>query len=251
LQPEGDVVERRTFVYGRNVKSAEFTRNFTGYAPLNVEVRSYLPDRKKTLVTRFPLKADRQATVNPGGKSEQKWRVVRVTGISDQALLQSTAQTAYEMLGRNELGVTVTTRDLGSLGGGNDDPDVLDMEPGDSFDLLINRTESDSERATVNELQGFFQIRQRAERYMKERGFPDGLAARYAAALESVGVLPTYFARKISFNWNMDSGLEIKIEGANYVVIRADKGLPPEKQVEPEPGEADGFKEEPVDVVVG
>jgi hypothetical protein len=225
-------IERRTFIYGRNIEDLQITRNFTKHAPINIELRCYFGKRKKPLISRFPDKANRQKQVNPGNASEEKWLVLLVAGIEDQDTLNILAQGYYESIGRNELGAKFSTRNLSSFGGGNDDPDVLDMYPGDSIDILTTREEE--EFATVNRIEDLMSMQDRAQNFLTQLGFPDDFAKRYATAFVNIGIQTTFKVRKIGMNWSEDHGLDIDVESVNYIVVRANQKLEATQKQEPE-----------------
>lgn len=248
--PSGRVLERRTFIYGRNLEDLTVKRNFTRFAPQNVEVRCYSGKRKKTLVARFPMKADRQADVKPGDSSEEKWLVVRVRGIEDEVQLKVIAQSVYESVGRNELNVQFTTRNLSSYGGGNDDPDVLDMMPGDGIDIQTTRDEEQFVASTVTGTEEQMVLLERAQQFMRTLGFSQEFAARYAEAFVQVGVQSVFRVRKVGIDWNESDGASIEVEAVNYVVVRADKSLPENAKPEPEPEDSQQGQDPIVNIVV-
>lgn len=235
--PTGRVLARRTFVYGRNLENLRVKRNFTKFAPTNIEVRCYDGKRKKTLVARFPEKKDRQTDVKPGDNSEQKWLVIRITGVDDDKTLKVVAQSAYESIGRNELLVNFTTRNPCSFGGDNNDPDVLDLKVGDSIDIEASRDEEAFIVSSVNALEETLVIENRARQFMAMLGFSDAFAAAYAKAFVNVGLQSIFKVRKLSLEWSLDDGITAQVEAVNYVVVRADKVLT--EKAEPEPEDQD------------
>jgi hypothetical protein len=211
----------RRWIYGRNVMSMKTSRSFTRSAPTNIEVRCYSPRRKKTMVGRFPSTGDTVADAKPGGiGADEKWKVFKVSGIEDENVLRIVAQNIYEQIGRNELEVSFKTRNLASFGGGNLDPDVLDMQAGDSFELLVNREEG-TEFNTLTKIEKHLTIIDRSITFMKSLGFPEAFAAAYAKAYSDAGFQSIYKAKTIEFTWG-DEGIEIEVVGVNYLEVRAD-----------------------------
>lgn len=212
----------RRFVFGRNLISLRVERSYDKHAPANVEVRCYLPEKKSVLVGRFPDKAQFLAMGLPGdGGSDQKWVVHQVTGIRDVATLVRVAQNIYESVGRNELKVHLQTKNLASFGGGNDNPDILDMRPGDPFELLVAR--SDDEMSTVNKIEQSLVVQSRAAEFLEQLGFPDEFANAYAKAYTDSGFQQTFRSRKVGLTWSIDEGASIDIEGINYTEVRIDR----------------------------
>ena len=217
-------IPNRLMIYGQNIVDMEWRREFTKYAPLNVEVRSYNPRRKKTLVARFPSTESKR--INPGEASDQKYEVVSVPGIQDEAVLRAVAQQLYEVLGRNELMVTVLTKNLGSYGGGNLDPDLLDAKVGDAVDVVVQRGDiAEDDQNTVNTIQG--ELAKRPQSFLEELGYPTDFARAYAQAVSNASFPTTFRFKEIHIDWDKAAdGVRIDFDAINYVEVRADAELP-------------------------
>ncbi len=232
--PSGRVLPRRLFVYGQNVLDMRATRDFTKYAPTNVEVRCYNPTRKKTLIARYPVFVEaRQKRLNPGETADQKFNVIRVTGIGDEETLRVIAQSAYETIGRRELEFEINTKNLGSFGGGNLDPDVLDIQEGDAIDLEVQREHVDLEQNTITLIEE--EIRKRPVEYLTSLGFPPEFATAYAKAVSNIAFPTTFRIRDADIDWDGGGeGVSISLRVINYVEVRADTNLPAGEEVEPD-----------------
>jgi hypothetical protein len=246
--PSGRVLTRRLMVYGRNIADMEFKRKFSRGAPTNIEVRCYHGRRKKTLVARFPDARSKtpgttpQTRPHPGNANEQKWLVIRVRGVQDEATLRIVAQSIYESFNRNELQVSFTTKSLATFGGDNLDPDALDLMPGDAIDVEINR------EATEITTAGFVEDRTAtaAEEFLKGLGYSPAFAAAYSKAATNIGVPVTFRVKKVGLDWSNEEGVTIDVEAVNYIEVRADRVLPTGEEIEPE----DTAGVSPVTVVV-
>lgn len=227
--PSGRELKNRLLVYGRNVSSMNIRRRFTKQVPTNIEVRCYNGERKKTLVARYPIKGDRVLRAPPGNSTDEKWQVVRVQGIKDDKTLRLIAQTYYETQGRNEVQVRVQTTNLASYGGGNNDPDLLDLKPGDAVDVGIDRdmifAAGAVEEGTTSD----------AELFLRKIGYSPDFARTYATAVNNIGMPKTFRARSLQVDWSTDEGARLDIELINYIEVRADKVLPPGEEVTPPP----------------
>lgn len=213
--------EVRRFIYGRNIASMRFGRKYAKSKTQNIEVRCYLPRRKKTLTARYPVKGQALHNASPGDGKSQSWLVFRVSGIEDEAVLQIVAQTLYDSIGRNELAMSIKTRNLSSFGGGNLDPDVLDMKAGDPFEVLVNRDEDEFNSFTV--IENLLAAQQRAEQFLQVLGYSGELASAYAKSYASVQ-LPTVFRLKaLGVDWSIDDGVELNLQGINYITVRMEK----------------------------
>lgn len=224
--PRLGTVGNRLMIYGQNILEMTWSRGFTKYAPLNVEVRSYNPRRKKTLVARFPQVGRRNKRVNPGESADSKFEVVSIPGIQDEAVLRAVAQQLYEVWGRNELGVTVVTHNLGSYGGGNLDPDLLDARVGDAITIAVQR--DDPARATYNTVTSIqSELTQRPYEFLSQLGYPDGFARAYARAVSHTSLPTTFRLKEIHIDWDKTAGgVRLDFDAVNYIEVRADAELP-------------------------
>lgn len=223
----GTQIDYRRFIYGRNIQEMRISRNFSSNTPTNVEVRCYNGAQKKVLVARFPLPDDRLKYAIPGdAQPDQKWTVYRVSGIGDNGTLRVVAQSIYESLGRNELSVEVKTRNLASFGGGNLDPDILDMKAGDTFEILVNR--DDVESATLTRLERSLTSYQLNAEQMKARGFSSEFSDAYAKAYTDAGFLTQFRLKTFKIGWSTDGGVDLSLQGVNYIEARSDKSSPNE-----------------------
>lgn len=217
---DGTALEARVLVYGRNVESLTLGRKLTKFAPQNIEVRSYSTKNKKTIVARFPSKGDRQKSAPPGDQTDEKWLVLTVTGIEDEKTLRIIAQNAYEQVGRNELTGQVVTRNLGTLGGGNMDPDALDILPGDTVEIVVDRNAN----STVAQFQKAID---EGRSFLEQLGYGSDIAQAYEEAAQNIGFPTFYRVRRVALDFNSESdGITITIEVCNYIEARADKELP-------------------------
>ncbi len=225
----GRRIENRLFVYGRNIQELEFVRKLSKFAPMNVEIRSYVGKLKRTLVVRFPVEPkDRNARPLPGEQSDQKWQVFRVSGVEDEKTLRIFAQGAYEALGRQELGVNFVTRNLASFGGGNPDPDALDLQAGDTVEVEFDRTNK-----KFNTIAGVEDaIATNARSYLEKLGYSAGLSGAYEKAMRDIGFPTTFRVKSATIDWDaVGKGVTIDLETINYLEVRADKELPAGEEV--------------------
>jgi hypothetical protein len=230
--PSGAQFNYRRFIYGRNVLKMQTSRNFAKSVPTNIEVRSYSTAQKTVLVGRFPLPPDRQAYAIPGDAgTDQKWLVVRVAGIEDPKTLRVVAQNIYESIGRNELNVEITTRNLASFGGGNTDPDILDAKPGDSVELLVTR--DDDEVNTLTRIENALIAQQRNADFMQQLGFSPEFSSAYSKAYTDAGFQTVFRVKTMNTTWELTQGVTITINGVNYLEVRADKSLASDEEPAP------------------
>jgi hypothetical protein len=248
--PSGRVLTSRLFLYGKNIRSLSTRRRFGTYQPKNVEVRCYHTAKKTTLVARWPEKGDRIVHPAPGNATEQKWSVIRVEGIGDAKTLKLVAQSYYEAQGRRELELTVDTPNLASFGGGNLDPDALDLEPGDPVGVETARMVGVETLQSTPEEQGE-KLASNAAEYLQQLGFGQEMASAYQVAVDGIGMQSLFRTKQVAFDWDVSDDSEgsvgLSIELSNYVEARVDKPSGDDTQ----PADlVEGEQQGPVDVVV-
>jgi hypothetical protein len=223
----GTFLPRRLLVYGRNVQDMTIGRDFTRQSAQNVEIRSYNPETKAVIIGRHPPKDKRQKKADPGEAGEEVYTVFRVPGVNDEATLRAVAQDAYEVVNRNEVEVNVVTQNLASYGAGGEDPDLLDLLPGDPIDVEMQREEETFQAQTVENLEDTLATFQRGVDYMTAIGFAEDFAKTYVRAFIDAGLVSVFRTRNVAFSWDEDSNIEVEIQAVNYAVVeRSDADLP-------------------------
>lgn len=238
--PSGRSIPYRLFVYGRNLAEWNMKRKFTVAGPTTIEVRCYSTSLKRLLVVRYPFKKERLERGLPGFLlPDEKIQVFNVQGISDEKVLRAKAQDIYEQLGRNEIELTLRTRDLGSFGGGLLDPDLLDCKVGDTVAFEIARDDVTAEANTLSEIQKQSAVKESAYAYIKKFGYSDDFAQMYANAITNQFLLPYFRVKRMDFDWSIDSGIDIGITAINYLVVPS-ASLPDGEETTPETRVANG-----------
>ncbi len=221
---DGTTAANRVWVYGRNVSQMSVKRQYSTVAPKNVEVRSYDPARKFAIVARYPEKKDRIKAVLPGAGSDEMYLVKEIHGIRDAKTARVVAQSIYEAQSRAEILVRIVTASLASLGGGNSDPDALDMIPGDAVEIEILRGPSDRGGSdTVEAISAA--MRERPADFLRSLGYGDALSAAYAKCVAKIGYPTTFRIRSLMTSWDVEAGVSLDIEAMNYIEARADVDL--------------------------
>lgn len=224
--PSGDYPSR-TFVYGRNVTSFEVSRDLQHGETKNVEVRCYSPRRKQVMVARFPGKDARIPTSTPGdARADNKWTIIRVSGVEDQKVLEQIAEDVFHGRNRNEIEVVVKTSNMASFGGGNEDPDLLDCKPGDAVEILVDRANASTTAGAEKNLTS----QQLNEEFLRNLGYSKDFAAAYAKAYQDAGFQRLYRVKEMSVTGDTDEGVSFEVRGVNFVQARADKPPAPPQQ---------------------
>lgn len=236
--PSGAVLPFRTFVFGRNVSDVSFRRKFSVAGPTTIEVRSYSAREKRTIVVRYPLKKDRLERGLPGIiLPDEKIAQFYVQGVKDQPTLLIVAQQIYEQLGRNELELTVHTRDLWSYGGSALDPDLLDCKPGDTVLFQVTADEETAQRSAVAAVARAGRDAASAAAYLQSLGYSADFAKAYGDAVRLSWHQPNFRVKRVEMNWEMDGGVDVVVTAVNYLEVRGDElpeGDPPAKSEQPQ-----------------
>jgi hypothetical protein len=216
----------RVFIFGSNLDEMRIKREFRRHPAANVEARCYVAEKKTVLVARYPRVSSQvssqqsQIRALPGNtQPDQKWVVIEVAGIKDTPTLNKVAQEYYEQIGRQELGVTWKTANLSSFGGGNTDPDVLDMQFGDTFEFFVDRQQASG--STLNNIETFLTASQKAQQFMQQLGFADDFAKAYAQAYTDANFQYAFRMHTMTVHWSNDEGCTLSGTGVNYVEVRA------------------------------
>jgi len=240
----------RRLVYGRDVQELHVERKFTGRTrPKVIRCISVNPsgsitgDEAPTDITgpddqspylmsaRWPpagttprAAAARTTSVAPSGSNAHEEIVnIPVPGITNYDRLLEVARGLYEEVGRQELGGSARTKDLGSFGGSNADPDLLRLRPGDGVVLLTDvralssrsplvSTLTDNARAPFEQ-----QVREVAERIGDENLARVIVATARGQVLE----LQRFFrVSNVKYEWDVEKGMDVSFDFQNYFVHR-------------------------------
>lgn len=222
--PDGSTAQVRRMIYGRNLRPLKLKKNFSNKAPANISVRAYNPDNGQVLVERFPTKEDAQVYALPGdGGAEQKWQEMTMPGgVVDRATMRAYAQEVYESMWRQEIEVEATTKNFASFGGGNLDPDLLDLKFGDPIDILFSR---DDYYSTLGPTTKALDAQGANADLLRAAGFPDAFAVAYAKAYTDAGLQSTYRFHQMEVSGSMEEGVALALKLVNYVEVTSDASL--------------------------
>lgn len=213
----------RAMIYGRNVEDFEVSRKFGTQEAKNIEVRCYSPRRKQVMVARYPKKEDRIATSTPGSsKSDNKWSIVRVQGVEDQATLDQIAKDYYNGRNRNEIESTLKTKNCASFGGGNLDPDLFDMKAADPIEILVDRGGSHY----IGEAEREMTAEGANEKFLTDLGYTKEFASAYARAYRNAGFQRIFRLREMTVNGDVDEGVNFDMKVVNFIQVRGEVTKP-------------------------
>jgi hypothetical protein len=225
----------RMFIFGRNVAEMTIKRNFTVAAPTTIELVSYSTRTKRRLAVRYPADPkDRLERGLPGTiLPDEKIQVFNYDGIENKDTLYAVAQNIYEQLGRNEIELSLKTRDLASYGGWRLDPDLLDCKAGDTIMFEVTSDTETGELNVVSAIENVLKSPESAETYLRTLGYTDDKFIKaFAIARENSLTQPFFRVRHIDFDWTIENGIDISVTAVNYIEVRGDK-LPNGKEITP------------------
>lgn len=246
----------RRMVYGGNIDSMTIRRKLARIQAPSVRVSSYNPDAtrsdKRLLSAIHPPKASQNKDVadrqTPDGKGKKKTvHQVIVYGICDEAVLRQVAEAVYEGIGRQALGITITTSDLASFSDHprfdpNRDPDLLAIRAGDPIKVIVAPTDlsSTGRLFAITELSKLIQRSRRvaqatggraefsdAIRFLTVRGWSEEDARQLIRVLSSANLLSEFRVNTASISMDMESeNVSISIDMRDYIRARHDPGDP-------------------------
>lgn len=234
INPE---LRTRRLVYGRDVRELSFDRKMAGWRkPKVIRTVGYNPDssskgNEKVLLGFYPpvnTVSGRRARVtarSPGrDKTQTEVVSIPVPGITDPKRLTEIAKSIYEELGRGELGGKISTPNLASFGGGNSDPDLLRLEPGDGIELLVDARSVRSGQPLVSTLTDDHRASfgERVSDLTNILGNQNLARVIVATARNQVLELQRFFrVQNVKYAWDKDSGIKVAFDFQNYFVVRA------------------------------
>lgn len=241
----------RRMVYGANLEGLSFQRKLSRIKAPYVRVLSFNPNvtdpERRLLEAIHPPRTPDGRKVSTkigvtGNKPQIEIQQVIVTGIIDQDQLQSIAEAAYEMMGRQHLGVKLRTSDLASFSNHpdfdpNEDPDLLDLKAGDPIRMItVPNDDSPNNFFGVAELNKLIDRARRsfratgnvpefndAVRFLRSKGYSDEDAQQLITILRAVNLESELRVFSMNVSLDLQGGdVSIQIDARNYVRVRED-----------------------------
>ena len=213
----------RAMIYGRNLSDLSVERKFGTQEAKNIEVRCWSPRRKQVKVARYPEKEDRVVSSTPGSnKADNKWSIVRVQGVEDDATLKQIAKDYYHGRNRNEIESVIKTKNLASFGAGGADPDLLDLRPGDPIEILVDRGNPQANFYSAAEKE--LTAQGANEAFLTGLGFTKEFAAAYARVYRNAGFQRLFRVREMSVEGDAEEGVSFELRVVNFIQVRGEVG---------------------------
>lgn len=209
--------------YGRNLRQIEFERAMGKEAVPQVQTFCYDPLTRKQVLVKFPDPVTAQVrqsgqqgqgaadVTGVGTVRESVLKVPPPQGVTDPEMLRSYLKSYYHNVARHEGSMRFQTKSLSDLDGN----DLIHLRPGDpvlvSFDAFsvedLRQLKSDGER----------------EDRLRELGYSKQVAQLVANNFDKLAQLQTpYYVKDVALTWSNSDGLEIDVEGINYIAPARD-----------------------------
>lgn len=227
----------RRVVYGRDVAQLKFERKLGGLKPITVIVTSLDQSKKgaaKLITAQFPpasANAARTTSQGTGGKTPQAEELrISVPGITSKDRLLQIAQALREQISRQEVGGSISTKNLTSFGGLPSDSDLLRLQPSDPIELRVDASGLGTFPPSISEYNSHeARSLQEEINFVTQRTGDPNLARVLVTTARGVLLQTqrTFRVSNVKYTWDATSGIAIDFDFQNYVAIRADPNYNP------------------------
>lgn len=232
-------------IYGRNITELAFSRRLQGVKVPTIEARSYDSEIGRTRWARYPVAdgengsgifgisnppQERRANQVPpsGANPSEKILTIVVNGVNDPAVLERVARNSFEEIGRQEIEGTFSTHDVSTYGISADVADLLDMQAGDSIEVLLaaGGQEGEDDETSPNTTQSLLQAMSRRQRrdYLIGLGWSESVADKFAQIQESTSLQTIFRVKDMRLKWDNENGVDINVDFINYIEVREGDG---------------------------
>jgi hypothetical protein len=231
-KPEAPFGYRR-MVFGKDIQNLKFERKLGGVVVPAIKVVSYDGDNpvkgpdNRLLRAVYPPETDtakRTSKVGSSGKGAKTDELYfPVYGIRNQKTLENIAKNLHAEIGRQELGGSVTTKNLSSFGGNNQDPDLLRLRPGDPVEFRTVDSGLQTFPTFAHELLDHTRRSEAAEIEAVAKRLGDKALATaivQSAHGSNQQLTKTFRVTTVKFDWSNDAGLGIAFDFQNFVEMR-------------------------------
>jgi hypothetical protein len=196
--------------WGDNIFSIEASRKMAKERVPVVRVRSYDSKKRITHFGEFPKDKQQVRALSTGGADNPEVEVLTFTlpGITSKKVLERAAQTYHNLVGRGEQTLVVETRDLRDLNG----KDMLQLDVGMPVSISF--------RPYTLDLLENLPFEERVGRLVSLYQYPQDVASKISEAIERTNFFRRPMrVKEITYDWDVESGLNITLELQNYVNV--------------------------------
>lgn len=226
-------------LYGQNLEQLRFGRRLARSKPRTVQVFSYNPDLRQTMIGQYPPTAPVVAQPDPMQPQAASTEILRLEAppmggsdvIAAQEIVQQIAENAYYATGKNALTGSLSTRDNWSypaenLGGATPSPDypnLLDLWPGDPIEVGIRPLGRDEPNGPPASLFAGMSESEIVTYLMEARGFSSrDVAIELARHIKSGSRTRVFRVSSVNFRLNGHDGLELQVGFKDYIQAHDD-----------------------------
>jgi hypothetical protein len=204
-----DVTPSRQFqlTWGKNISQLSLKRHMGKEAVPQIRVVSYDDRTRKTVVADYPTKAIKKASSTGTERNERQ--VIAVRGITNGDTLKRYARTVFELLGKTEQEVSISTKELLD----EKDANLIYAKAGDSVKLVFNSYNND-------EFRGVYEAAFAA--YLQQDPVNPLSPEKAAEIARSSKISDTFqvpfYVKEAQIEWSHTDGFNLTLEMMNIVV---------------------------------
>lgn len=232
---QAETLTYRCMVFGKDIQRFHIERKLGGVKVPAVKVYSIDTAKKGAamIVSAISPAQSKSAALNtstsPGGQVQQTDIIpVRApNNITDVKALQTLADSIRQTIGRQEIGGSCSTKNLASFGGGNNDPDLLRLRPGDPVEFRVDASGLQEIPPVVSELNTQAARSEAAQIAALKRRIGannDGLARILVKTQNGSipGLYRVFRTANVKYEWDSEQGVKIDFDFQNYITARYD-----------------------------
>jgi hypothetical protein len=194
--------------WGKNIEDIELTRSLGKEKVPRIIVKAYDEKTRKIVSVTFP-KNEQPTPQGTLGVEADEFKIFTLHGVRDREALQRAAENIFELLGRSERTVRVTTKDLKD---GRENT-FLNMTSGDAVEIEFRDFNSETlSNPDVSEGEKIA--------HLEARGFGSAIAQiiaeQYVKLTEQKRPMR---AREITYEYDTESGISIEAELVDFAVV--------------------------------
>lgn len=223
-------------VLGSNILDLEMKHRLTKAHARSVEVRSFNADTGKIMCARYPQDQARTGQLEPGqadalpptgplqvppgadAVDEAAPEVMDVQNVTDPKQLQNIAQSVFEEMARQDLAMSMTTRDVATVDGrAIGDPDLLALRAGDPLQMIIAPAVEDAVGSYIQRLASL--PRADAIKELVDGGWKGEVAIKVLDGIIFAKKPFIYRTKDVDWRWEFGGGTETQIGLVNFIEV--------------------------------